>query len=267
MVAPPPSQSDRVARARVPYLFPFVYFWRTRLSEGTLAFHVLFEWGAAASVAFFFGAYGTASLPRAFACYVAFIALYEIGYIYNDLVASGGREDERLRGPQGAGRSWIGAWVAVRVGTFLAVTLVLGMEVAPAWWLFFGGLGLVFTAHNLLQEKEQKTATFLWLAWFRFSAPVAFVVESSQRMGVALAAVGLYGSFRLLGYMDSKGLLKMKTRREMRFRSTFFIVPLVSVVGTATWEEARAYQTLVVYFACIALGARLKQRVFSKAEG
>jgi hypothetical protein len=151
------------------YLLPFSYFAHTRLVVGSLAFHALFEWGAALALAAMFGVAGTwKSMLFAFVAYFAFISLYEIGYLFNDLVVSKKECAPRLRGPQGAGRTWFLAWVFARLLVFALATEVLGVAVRLDWWLFFGAMGAVFSVHNLLNDKESKAATFLWLAWFQF---------------------------------------------------------------------------------------------------
>jgi hypothetical protein len=132
---------------------------------------------------------------------------------------------------------------------------VLGTSGRSDWWMFFGALLVVFALHNVIQDKESKAATFLWLAWFRFMAPVIFIIQPTQRMGVAMGAVGLYAAFRLFGYLDSKGLLEMPGRQSMKFRVTFFLVPLSAALATLGYDEAAGFRWLVFYFASIAAAA------------
>jgi hypothetical protein len=238
---------------KIIYLLPFSYFARTRLAEGSLTFHALFEWGAALALAALFGVAGTwGSMLFTLGAYFAFISLYEIGYLFNDLVASKREVAPRLRGPQGASPVWFGAWVFTRLLVFATLTLLLGVSGTLDWWLFFGAMLVVFFMHNLLEDKESKAATFLWLAWFRFMAPVIFVVQPAQRMGVALGAASLYAAFRLFGYLDSKGLLVMPGRKSMKFRATFFLLPLSAAIATWGYHEAAGFRWMVLYFAFIA---------------
>ena len=238
------------------YFVPFAYFARTRLVEGSLAFHALFEWGAALVLAALFGVSGTwGSMLFALGAYLAFISLYEIGYLFNDLIASKKEAAPRLRGPQGASLTWMGGWVLVRLGCFAMVTVVLGASERADWWMFFGALLVVFALHNVIQDKESKAATFLWLAWFRFMAPVIFIIQPTQRMGVAMGAVGLYAAFRLFGYLDSKGLLAMPGRQRMKFRATFFLIPLSAAAATWSYPEAGGFRFMVLYFAAVATTA------------
>lgn len=234
-------------------LFPFTYFYTTRVREGSLAFHVLFEWLAALLAVVFVGANDLdADLLGALLSYWAFISLYELGYMVNDLHSAAKETDGRRRGPQDATPFWIGLWVSTRIAAFLVVTIVMEQWSNSGWWLFFVALAVVFALHNWLQDREMKVATFAWLAWFRFMAPVIFVVDDSQRMGVGLAAAMGYMAFRQLGYMDSKGLLRMPGRQRPGFRRFFFLMPIAGVAALAPYMEAQGFIVLSVYWGIVA---------------
>jgi hypothetical protein len=235
-------------------LLPFAYFYKTRLSKGALAFHALFEWLAAAWLVTCVGAstIGQDLLTMALV-YLAFISLYELGYMANDLHAARHESDGRRRGPQGAATQWVAAWVLVRIAAFLGVTAVLDQWSQLGWWFFFAALLAVFALHNWLEDREMKTSTFAWLAWFRFMAPVMFVVQDSQRMGIGLAAAIGYVAFRQLGYLDSKGLLKMPGRQRHAFRRFFFLMPLFGIGVLWPYPEAQGYAWLTAYWAVVAV--------------
>src|SRR5690606_27674814 len=140
----------------------------------------------------------------------------------------------------------------------VSVTLLLGWALgSPNWWLFFAALCIVFTLHNLFRDKALKSVTFIWLAWFRFVAPVFFILESSQRMGIIFGGGLLYASFRLFGYLDSKGVLDLAQRRDIRFRAAFFTLPASAAIATIGYPEAVGFQVLVAYFTTIASAAIL----------
>ena len=108
------------------YLLPFTYFFNTRLRDGSVAFHAIFEWLAAAVLVCTVGAVDPAqALVFSGISYVAFISLYEIGYLVNDLFASRKEEKGRMRGPQGAIGVWVGAWFASRVVFFAMATILM----------------------------------------------------------------------------------------------------------------------------------------------
>lgn len=249
-------------------LFPFAYFYTTRLSKGALAFHALFEWLAAAWLVAMVGASSIAQdcLMMVFA-YVAFISVYELGYMANDLRAAGQESDGRRRGPKGASTPWVMSWVLARIAAFFAVTAVLDQWRQPGWWLFFLVLAAVFTLHNWLDDRDLKTSTFAWLAWFRFMAPVIFVVQDSQRMGIGLAAAMGYVAFRQLGYLDSKGLLKMPGRKEPAFRRFFFLMPLFGITALWPYSEAQGYALLTAYWAVVALLGTLRSIARKPQQG
>jgi hypothetical protein len=244
------------------YLLPFSYFVHTRLSKGSLEFHALFEWGAALVLTGAFGVAGTwGSMLFALEAYFAFISLYEVGYLFNDLISTKRELAARLRGPADATPAWLVAWVSSRLMAFTALTLFLDVTGRGDWWLFFGAMLSVFALHNLLQDKDSKASTFLWLAWFRFLAPVVFVVQSSQRMGIALGAASLYAGFRLFGYLDSKGLLVMPRRQSMTFRATYFLMPLFSAIAMFDYPEALGFRCMVFYYAALASVALAAQNI------
>ncbi len=242
-------------------LLPFAYFYTTRLSKGSLAFHALFEWLAAVWVVAWVGVSVLSDgILMTVLAYAAFISVYELGYVANDLHAAKKESDGRQRGPQGAGAHWVVAWVLARITVFTVITAVLEQWHQPGWWLFYMALALVFTLHNWLEDREMKTATFAWLAWLRFMAPVIFVVQDSQRMGIGLAAALGYVVFRHLGYLDSKGLLKMPGRQRPAFRRFLFLMPLIGVGVLWPYAEARGYICLATYWAVAAvIGTALVQ--------
>lgn len=192
--------------------------------------------------------------------YLAFISLYELGYMVNDLYSVQKEFDGRQRLPESPSFKWIVVWVLFRIIVFLGVTVILHQWDQTSWWLFFIALILILILHNLFQDREFKTLTFSWLAWFRFMAPVIFVVQDHQIMGVGLAVAVGYVAFRHLGYLDSKGLLKMPGRQRPKFRLFFFTIPMVGVIALWPYNEARGYILLAVYWAIVSiLGTMLNQ--------
>jgi hypothetical protein len=241
------------------YSFPFSYFYFTRLRHNSLAFHLVFEWLAVLVLLISVGPPDfTEALMVSGISYFAFISLYEIGYIVNDLFSSKREVAGRMRGPHGVTRFWVAIWVAIRIISFLLFTFISGKLFSYEWWSFFAALFIVFSMHNLLINPEFKIITFLWLTWLRFMAPLIFVIQGNQLFGVGLAAAMTYMTFRLLGYLDGKALLKMPNRREARFRLFFFMMPLVSFLMMWPYEEARGFLTLIIYYASVAaLGSGL----------
>lgn len=238
---------------RLWYLLPFSYFLNTRLREGSVAFHLVFEWLAAVVLVLAVGAAAPLqALAMAGLTYLAFISLYEMGYLANDLYAARRESGGRRRGPQAASRGWVLAWCVSRLAVFALVTVWLDLLVVPGWWSFHLALCLTFALHNVLQDSELKSATFLWLAWLRFMAPVMFVVDDTQRLGIGLAAALSYVVFRLLGYLDSKGLLRMPGRQRASFRLFCFVMPLIGLLALWPSKGAEGFMVLTGYFAVAA---------------
>jgi len=231
---------------------PFLYFYTTRLSKGAIAFHLFFEWLAALLVVGVWGKSGLIiDIYRALVCYLSFISLYEIGYISNDVFSARRELGGRRRGTEVVRKFWIWLWIFSRLTVFFLCVDVLEQWGSGAWWTFFIAMVVTFFLHNILIDAELKVATFIWLAWFRFMAPIIFVVEPSQRMGVAFVAAMTYVSFRQLGYLDSKGLLAMPGRRRMSFRGLYFIMSLMGALATWPYPEASASVMLSVYFGAV----------------
>ncbi len=238
---------------RLAYLLPFSYFWSTRLRNGSIVFHLLFEWLAAVVVVVVLNpANEMDGLCIALLSYAAFISVYEIGYLANDLFSARHEGDGRLRGPQGTPLPWVVAWVLVRVCLALLITLLLHKTNSVMWWTFFGGLAVVFAMHNHLRDRELKAGTFLWLSWYRFMAPIMFAVSATYLLGIAFACAMTYSAFRQFGYLDSKGLLVMSGRKRPVFRWAFFMWPLLAAAALSPVAEAKGYVVLVTYFAVVA---------------
>jgi len=232
------------------FIIPINYFYETRLKQGTILFHLIFEWIAAILIVAIWGKTSHFNdILNAVICYIAFISVYEIGYIYNDIHSAKHEINGRHRGQNKVTSLWIRIWICTRVSIFFICVQILQQWQNPSWWLFFGTLALVFYTHNNLLDPELKTSTFLWLAWFRFMAPVIFVVNEDQRMGVAFIAAMTYVSFRYLGYLDSKGLLLMPGRKTSKFRMLHFLMSLVAPLVTYGYDGASASWALAIYFA------------------
>lgn len=233
-------------------LVPFHYSWVTRLRDG-LAFHALFEWvPAVVLVVALNGDHRAGALRTAVLAYLAFVCVYEIGYLTNDLIIAPREADGRLRGPQGAPRAWIAAWMLARVAVFVLATALAGQLPDARWWLYFVVLAVIFAGHNFLHDKELKAGTFLWLSWLRFMAPVAFAVPSVYLLGIGFGCAMTYSAFREIAYLDGKGMLKMPGRKRLRFRWLFFMWPLLPAAVLHGAPAALGFVVLACYYAVLA---------------
>lgn len=235
---------------RLPFLLPAYYFFRTRLSGGSTAFHAVFEWGAALLLILVFPASAAhEALFGGILAYLAFISVYELGYLMNDYYAFSRESNGRDRRVAGLQSHWIAGMVVSRLLVFAAVSLSWPGAGTDAWWCFFGALGIVFCLHNLLRDPQLKLLTFAWLSWLRFMAPVIFVVQADQLMGISFGAAAGYVGFRALGYLDSKGMLTMPDRKGSRFRGAYFLSLTVGILVLWPHPEARGFLALAAYYA------------------
>lgn len=243
------------------YTIPFSYFYFTRLRHASPMFHVLFEWIAAVCLVVAFGRFGLArSLYVALLAYCAFICVYEIGYFANDLFSAKREVDGRPRGPQDASGRWLSAWVGTRAVAFLAITVeMIPFPSLLEWGAFFGALTVPIAAHNLMVDRELKSISFIWLSWFRFMAPVIFAVDSGEVLGIGLCAALSYCNFRLFGYLDGKGLLRMPGRRRRRFGLLVFSAPVCGALALWPYNGFAGFFVLsVFYFAVASLGVAVE---------
>lgn len=234
----------------LPFLIPAYYFYRTRLSSSSSAFHVVFEWGAALVLLLAFPAGAVSeALVGGLLAYLAFISVYELGYLMNDYYAFARESDGRDRRVTGLQSPWISWMVASRLLVFAAISLAWPGAGTPAWWCFFGALVIVFCIHNLLLDRELKILTFIWLAWLRFMAPVIFVVQDDQLMGISFGAAVGYVGFRALAYLDSKDMLNMPGRKRAKFRGAYFLSLIAGIVILWPYPDANGFVVLAAYYA------------------
>lgn len=248
----------------LPFLIPAYYFYRTRLSTSSIAFHVVFEWGAALVLilAFPAGAVGDALFGGLLA-YLAFISVYELGYLMNDYYAFSRESDGRDRRVTGLQSPWITRMVAARLLVFTVIAVAWPGAGTLAWWSFFAALCSVFCLHNLLLDRELKMLTFTWLSWLRFMAPVIFVVQDDQLMGIGFGAAVGYVGFRSLAYLDSKDMLKMPGRKSAKFRGAYFLSLIAGILILWPYPDARGFVVLAAYYAAASV-AGISLSVFTK---
>lgn len=234
---------------------PFSYFFITRLSRGSISFHLFFEWFAAFVLVVTLGDSGSWVLnsSRALICYLSFISLYEIGYIANDIYDVSKGEFSRRRLPSGANVTLVGFWVISRLSFFLLGTEILGAWQSMEWWSFFVTLSILFALHNTVIRRELKVISFVWLAWYRFMAPIIFVVAKDQVFGISFAVAIGYVIFRYLSYLDSKDALRLPERRSNHFRVIFFMFPLFSIGLLVQFPSSSGYIILTAYWSAISL--------------
>lgn len=226
---------------------PFFYFQQSRLrTVKDFAFHLLFEWlPALALILLYAGATWLRAVELFFTYYVAFIAIYEMGYLMNDQQAlSQPRERQRMRKLSVFELLF---FIGVRLAVFGSVTVWASHTTNLNWWAWYAVLACVFFAHNVISGSTVKCGTFSVLAFLRFFSPVFMALESSLLTELALPVFINYVLFRLFGYMDSKNLLLGFDRSRASFRIGYYLaisgisVPLAVVTGSGLPLLINAY--------------------------
>jgi hypothetical protein len=239
-------------------LLPMGYFWGTRIEGNSWTFHLAFEWFPALMVTLLFsGLPWSMSIALTFANYLAFICVYECGYVCNDYFTTRHEELSRTRGSEKWHWSQVVLLIVIRLLVFGWLAHHLGKAQDYAWLGFFAFLALVFTLHNQKMGTELKLITFAWLSLMRFVAPCLFLLPSHYRFPLIVSGLLFYTGFRSLAYLDSKGALRLPGRRSWQFRISYFVSILPLSLALQGYAGARILLILGIYFSVLAiLGAR-----------
>jgi hypothetical protein len=201
---------------------PFFYFQQTRLKGlKDFAFHSVYEWIPAFVILLL-----DRSVPEALygllVYYLAFISLYELGYLLNDQNA--------INEPEGRTRFHklnafsVAIFIAIRLTVFLAITFYTNNITNPFWYCWFTLFSIVFLVHNFLKSAPLKSISFCYLAFARFFSPVIFLANESLISVLVIPVLTNYVLFRLITYMDSKALLSTFDRKSPDFRIGFYVL-------------------------------------------
>ena len=239
------------------YLIPFTYFQRTRLrSLKEWIFHAWNEWLANCLILFCAFSFDAIEAVKCFLIgYIAFISLYEIGYIANDFYAVRNEANPRMRFGRAISRGMIAFWIVARFALFAAISYYF--QFGFDWFLFYIALAIVFALHNLMDDRSLKTYTFLQLAIFRFWAPVFMFLPKEVVMGLLPITVLYYVFNRTLTYMDSKDLLKLPNRTTLSFKlNSGFILLSFSLFWAyyvQSWMAAGIAAYFLLFWVCVKL--------------
>jgi hypothetical protein len=230
---------------------PFFYFQKTRLhNRKAFVFHSAYEWIPAAGLALFcFPVAGT--LVDVLLFYVAFISIYEIGYLINDQQAhqesEGRKRSDRLSGVQ------VAIFIIIRLLVFLAITQQQNLLQSPLWWGWYFLLAIQFAAHNLLTLRSLKSITFSFLAFSRFLSPVVLILPMDVTASLALPVFLNYVLFRLFTYLDSKDLLKNFERKTSTYYQGYYLLILPFSILIAYIYQSWLPLGMNAYYLLIAL--------------
>lgn len=211
----------------IKFLFPFSYFFRSRLRAITdIIFHFYYEWLLAFLLLFYFTGYNwLQSIQNFFLAYLAFISIYEIGYLGNDVYSARHETEPRLRIKNfNPSNTQLALWIIFRIIIFFSISNYLNVLKSYEWWAFYLVIVLFFYLHNKLRQKELKTFTFINLAFTRFLAPVFIFLDSKQLLIIVPSVLLNYVLYRTLTYMDSKKLLHMPSRPLAAFKVNYYLL-------------------------------------------
>lgn len=233
---------------------PFFYLFYSRIKGGgaSIPFILTTEWIPWIIVAGFFSNYNFIdSILYLFSCYLAFISIYEIGYIINDYYSIKFDENSLLkeRAPIKTTRNTIKFWIFIRIIVFTTLCVFLPFGKYQEWYIFYLLLFIVFSLHNLIKNKELKVISFYWLAFLRFLGPVIFLLKFDFLNSLCFVAGTISVPYRLLSYLDGKELLAMKERKSLHFRVLYFIMPSIFSLLIYRYNYSSLYVALSIYFA------------------
>jgi hypothetical protein len=180
-------------------LVPFGYSLITRFNTARdFLYLVATQWIPGIWLVHRLGAVDLAAAAALYAAgYLAFIALYEIGYLVND--------------------TWDASATAGRIGDL-------------DWLALCAVLMVAFALHNLLTQNYFRIASFTQLVFIRFSTPILFGVDSENIL--LFTCTIFYFMFRFLPYIEEKGFFLMNERRLANFGvvQTSIYFPLIFII-------------------------------------
>lgn len=226
----------------IKYLIPFSYFYFTRI-KSLLGLVFLLSWEIIPNLIILILLNKSNVVEGSFnfiVGYFIFIAFYELGYIMNDTFSMKKETDGRNRmGEFIPSNAQIGLMIAVRLSLFLSLSWYAGFWQKEIFWLFYFVLGFVFYLHNMLKNRDLKVLTFVNLAIFRFFAPCIFFISFVLVQQLLYPVLLFYVLYRTLSYMDSKGLLNMKSKESDLFKVGFYTlfigISIVFSLATQLW--------------------------------
>lgn len=211
------------------FLLPYTYFYGSRVKQLKYnVYYLVIDWAVPyALLAYFTGFDWLLALKQFILAYLAFISIYEIGYLGNDVYSVRKEAKPRRRvkdfDPSDA---VVLTWVLARLLAFGIISWYLQVWRNPLWVAFYAVLAVFFYLHNALEDKELKVMTFVNLAFVRYLAPVFIFLAPAQLMLIAAPVFLNYIFYRTLMYMDSKDLLHMPSRRAPAYKVNYYLLAL-----------------------------------------
>ncbi len=234
---------------------PFFYFQNTRLNNRkAFVFHAAYEWLPVALLAFYY--FPTVStLISVVMYYVAFISVYEIGYVINDQQAHQQEEGRKRAGQLKALQ--LTAFVVIRLVVFLVITNLQSQMQSTLWWGWYLLLAIQFAWHNLLTLRSLKAVTFSFLAFSRFFSPIIMLIPIAISASLVLPVFLNYVLFRLFTYLDSKDLLRNFERKSGAYYRGYYLLIIPFSIAIAFLYQSWIPLALNAYYLFVALAFSL----------
>lgn len=210
-------------------LFPFTYSLTSRFDRWSyVIYHCLLEWIPAIVLAGYYVGLTPGTALAVFLNYLAFISLYEIGYLTNDFLSEKVEADPRGRAKKYEITSLsLSLLIAVRLAAYIAISYYLGNLSQLLNWIFFAALTIIFALHNTF-DPSRRLATFVGLSVLRFVGPI-YLLLPLDVLRIVLPAVLLNYSFlRMITYGGNKGLIMIEQRKAPTFKLSHYaaLIPL-----------------------------------------
>ncbi len=238
-----------ISASRTICLVPFAYFATSRAwTARELPYLVATSWLPGLWLLWRLTDLSAAGSALAFAAgYLAFISIYEIGYLVNDAwdAPRSAQGRQRLNFPLTL--SFTLAFIVIRIAVWVLIGVLTGWIGHPVWLAGYAALFLAIAQHNLVQSKGLRLASFFELATLRFLLPIIAALPTASLPAAMHTALLLYSFPRFLSYLDSKDILNLPERAEPRFGFLLILslTPLLIfasyMLGTAVLTELTAY--------------------------
>lgn len=233
----PRGYSDKMKKWAALLPFGYVFISRMRGVKG-FAFNALTLWMPGLII--------SADLDRLvsipfgadyFAGYLAFICIYETGYLVND--SFGVRHDEvpRRRVDFGVGPAFISAFIFIRILSIDAVGGYLGRSGSLDYWATLGLLVAAVVLHNVIRVTELKFATFFQMSVMRFSSPILLAFGVEHQSSTLIVGALLFSLPRLITYLEAKGRLRAPGRHASWFNLCFALLLFPCIALISLCEE------------------------------
>lgn len=241
---------------RVLLQLPFYYLAMTRMNslKGIVS-NASSAWLPGILIVTFLGQYSfLGSVIHYGFTYLAFVSIYEVGYLVNDTLGTRHDETPRHRLKVKLSLAEMLLFVIVRAVVLIVIADVYDLFSNSAWSVSALALVMVIVMHNTIASSALKAASFLQMSMLRFSLPVIPHVENDVIPAVLLIAIFHFVYPRFITYLDSKGRLRIPERKKSLYGVQvqllmipvfcLFTVLMNSALPLAIWVYYLLFQSL-----------------------